>query len=57
MSEELDFTPEVEPAVAAIIFGAGIDKARAYAAALIKDGDELGCLGRAKCLSFGLATS
>ena len=45
MSEELDFTPEVEPAVAATIFGAEIDKARAYAAALIKDGDELGLLG------------
>ena len=43
--ETLDFTPEVEPAVAAQIFGAGIDKARAYAAALIKDGDELGLLG------------
>ncbi|MEN9967769.1 MAG: hypothetical protein RL036_1002 [Actinomycetota bacterium] len=43
--ETLDFTPEVEPAVAATIFGEGIDKARAYAAALIKDGDELGLLG------------
>ena len=43
--ETLDFTPELEPAVAATIFGAGIDKARAYAAALIKDGDELGLLG------------
>ena len=43
--ETLDFTPEVEPAIAATIFGAGIDKARAYAAALIKDGDELGLLG------------
>jgi 16S rRNA (guanine527-N7)-methyltransferase len=45
MTEEQDFTPETEPAVAAAIFGAGIDKARAYAAALIKDGDELGLLG------------
>jgi len=43
--ETLDFTPEVEPAVAATIFGEGIEKARAYAAALIKDGDELGLLG------------
>ena len=43
--ETFDFTPEVEPAVATTIFGAGIDKARAYAAALIKDGDELGLLG------------
>jgi 16S rRNA (guanine527-N7)-methyltransferase len=43
--ETLDFTPEVEPAVAATIFGEGIDKARAYAAALVKDGDELGLLG------------
>jgi 16S rRNA (guanine527-N7)-methyltransferase len=45
MSEEPDYTPELEPAVAADIFGAGIDKARAYASALIKDGDELGLLG------------
>jgi 16S rRNA (guanine527-N7)-methyltransferase len=43
--ETSDFTPEAEPAVATAIFGAGIDKARAYAAALIKDGDELGLLG------------
>ncbi|MCX8529250.1 MAG: 16S rRNA (guanine(527)-N(7))-methyltransferase RsmG [Rhodoluna sp.] len=43
--ETSDFTPEVEPAIAATIFGEGIDKARAYAAALIKDGDELGLLG------------
>ena len=43
--ETSDFTPEVEPAVAATIFCEGIDKARAYAAALIKDGDELGLLG------------
>ena len=45
MTEEQDFTPEAEPAVAATIFGAGIDKARAYAAALVRDGDELGLLG------------
>jgi 16S rRNA (guanine527-N7)-methyltransferase len=43
--ETFDFTPEAEPAVATTIFGAGIDEARAYAAALIKDGDELGLLG------------
>ena len=42
---EPDFTPESEPASAARIFGAGIDKARAYAAALVRDGDELGLLG------------
>ena len=42
---ESDFTPESEPASAARIFGAGIDKARAYAAALVRDGDELGLLG------------
>jgi 16S rRNA (guanine527-N7)-methyltransferase len=39
------FAPEIEPAVAAKIFGEGIDKARAYAAALIRDGDTLGLLG------------
>jgi|DEB19_MinimDraft_2_1074335.scaffolds.fasta_scaffold00874_3 16S rRNA (guanine527-N7)-methyltransferase len=39
------FAPEIEPAVAAQIFGEGIDKARAYAAALIRDGDTLGLLG------------
>lgn len=39
------FEPEIEPAVAAQIFGAGIDKARAYAQALIRDGDILGLLG------------
>ena len=45
MSEELDFTPEKEPAVAATIFGDRINLARKYAAALIRDGDELGLLG------------
>ncbi|MFM5968546.1 MAG: 16S rRNA (guanine(527)-N(7))-methyltransferase RsmG [Micrococcales bacterium] len=45
MTEELDFTPEQEPAAAAIIFGAGVEQARAYTAALIRDGDELGLLG------------
>lgn len=45
MSEEFDFTTEAEPAVASVVFGAGIDKARAYAAALVRDGDELGLLG------------
>ena len=44
-SESEEFAPEVEPAVAAQIFGAGIDKARAYAQALIRDGDILGLLG------------
>lgn len=39
------FEPESEPAVAAQIFGAGIDQARAYALALIRDGDTLGLLG------------
>lgn len=39
------FAPEIEPAVAAKIFGAGIDQARSYAAALIRDGDTLGLLG------------
>ena len=45
MTEEIDFTPEAEPAEAAAIFGAGIERARAYAAALVRDGDELGLLG------------
>ncbi len=45
MSEEFDFTPEAEPSEAYAVFGAGIDKARAYAAALVRDGDELGLLG------------
>lgn len=45
MSEEFDFTPEAEPSEASAVFGAGIDKARAYAAALVRDGDELGLLG------------
>ena len=39
------FDVELEPASAVEIFGAGIDKARAYAAALVRDGDELGLLG------------
>lgn len=39
------FEVELEPASAAEIFGTGIDKARAYAAALVRDGDELGLLG------------
>jgi 16S rRNA (guanine527-N7)-methyltransferase len=42
---EVDFTPESEPAVAARIFGVGIDKARAYAAALARDGETFGLLG------------
>jgi 16S rRNA (guanine527-N7)-methyltransferase len=45
MTEDIDFTPEAEPAEAAAIFGAGIERARAYAAALVRDGDELGLLG------------
>ena len=42
---DLDFTPESEPAPAARIFGLNIDKARAYTAALIADGETLGLLG------------
>ncbi len=42
---EVDFTSESEPAVAARIFGSGIDKARAYAAALARDGETFGLLG------------
>lgn len=44
MSDQ-DFTPESEPASAARIFGLNIDKARAYTAALIADGETLGLLG------------
>ena len=43
MNEE--FKPEAEPAAASAIFGAGIDQARGYANALVRDGDELGLLG------------
>ena len=39
------FHVEHEPAEAALVFGAGIEKARGYAAALVRDGDELGLLG------------
>ena len=42
---EGDFTPEIEPAAAAQIFGAQIGQARAYFAALVRDGDLLGLLG------------
>ena len=45
MSEEFDFSPEAEPAAAAAVFGAGLAQARAYTAALVRDGDELGLLG------------
>ena len=40
-----EFEIEIEPAVAARIFGAGIDQARAYAAALARDGETYGLLG------------
>jgi 16S rRNA (guanine527-N7)-methyltransferase len=42
---EPDFTPESEPAVAARIFGTGIEAARKYTAALVRDGEVLGLLG------------
>jgi 16S rRNA (guanine527-N7)-methyltransferase len=42
---EQDFTPEVEPAIAASVFGDGLAQARAYAQLLIRDGDILGLLG------------
>ncbi len=45
MTDFENFEPEAEPAVAAQIFGANLDKARLYAAALVRDGDELGLLG------------
>ena len=44
MNEEV-FEPELEPAEAAIIFGNGIEQARGYAKALVRDGDLLGLLG------------
>lgn len=40
-----EFAPEIEPAQAAVIFGAQIDQARAYFKALVRDGDLLGLLG------------
>lgn len=42
---EGDFTPETEPAAAAEIFGAQIERARGYFRALVRDGDLLGLLG------------
>lgn len=44
MNEEV-FEPELEPAEAAVIFGNGIEQARGYAKALVRDGDLLGLLG------------
>ena len=43
--EQQDFTPETEPAIAAAVFGSGIDLARQYAQLLVRDGDLLGLLG------------
>lgn len=45
MSEDIEFSPEAEPAVAAVIFGDRLDLARRYAALLIRDSDTLGLLG------------
>jgi 16S rRNA (guanine527-N7)-methyltransferase len=42
---EGDFTPELEPAAAELIFGDQIGKARLYFDALVRDGDLLGLLG------------
>ena len=42
---DVDFTPESEPAVAARIFGSGIGQARKYAEALARDGETFGLLG------------
>lgn len=44
MSTEV-FEVEPEPAVAAEVFGANIEVARAYAGALVRDGEMLGLLG------------
>lgn len=43
--EQPDFAPEAEPAVAASVFGAGLELARQYAQLLVRDGDLLGLLG------------
>jgi len=45
MSEDRPAAPEVEPAVAAELFGSGIDRARAFAAALVREGEERGLIG------------
>ena len=45
MSENIEFSPESEPAVASVIFGDRLDIARRYAALLIRDSDTLGLLG------------
>ena len=42
---EGDFTPELQPAAAELIFGDQIGKARLYFEALVRDGDLLGLLG------------
>ena len=42
---EGDFTPELEPEAAELIFGDQIGKARLYFEALVRDGDLLGLLG------------
>jgi 16S rRNA (guanine527-N7)-methyltransferase len=42
---EGDFTPELEPAAAELIFGDQIGKARLYFEALVRDGNLLGLLG------------
>ena len=44
-SLEGDFTPEIEPDCVVPIFGDRADQARAYFAALVRDGDLLGLLG------------
>ncbi len=45
MSEDIEFSPEAEPAVAAVIFGDRLDLARRYAALLIRESGTLGLLG------------
>lgn len=42
---EGEFTPEAEPAAAALIFGENIGQARRYFELLVRDGDLLGLLG------------
>jgi 16S rRNA (guanine527-N7)-methyltransferase len=44
-SAENQFTPEIEPTSATIVFGSAIEQARKYAELLIRDGDILGLIG------------
>ena len=45
MNENRPATPEIEPVVAAELFGRGIDRARAFADTLVREGEERGLIG------------